>query len=288
MTEGLLASETPEEKAYFEGKGAVPEAPVEKTPAETEKPAETRAEEPAEEPEAGAEPEQPKEPDLHTVPYAALKEERQKRQKEREERLKLEGRLGLMEQEWHKSRDSAPEQPKELDPLAKLDRADKYIAERQQADQEQAARNDLVNRYQADAREFAKDTPDFNDAYQYAVSHRLQELQLLGHDPATAQQIVQSNELAIVHMALQQGRSPAQVVYEQAKLRGYAPKKAEAPKETAQQKLASVEKGQQASKSLSQAAGSPAKTNSLQALLDMSDEDFDKATKGKAWEKFWK
>ncbi|MGE3710037.1 MAG: hypothetical protein AB7G35_10215, partial [Hyphomicrobiaceae bacterium] len=223
MTEGLLTSETPEEKAYFEGKGVVPEAPVE-TPAEAEKPAEASAEKSAEvDTEADAEPEQPKEPDLRTVPYVALREERQKRQKEREERLKLEGRLQIMEQEWRKSRDPAPEQPKELDPLAKLESVHKFAEEERLRRDTEGQRRALLTQYETAAREYEAEQPDFREAYGYLVSHRVAELREMGHDAATAQEIAQNNELAIVNLAFSQGASPAERLYKLAKLRGYAP-----------------------------------------------------------------
>jgi len=291
MTEGLLTSETPEEKAYFEGKGVVPEAPVETPTEQPDKAPDAAPEEkPAEALDPTAEPakEADKEPDLRTVPYVALREERQKRQKEREERLKLEGRLQIMEQEWRKSRDPAPEQPKELDPLAKLESVHKFAEEERQRQAHEGQRRALLTQYETSAREYEAEQPDFRAAYDHLVSSRVAELREMGHDAATAQEIAQNNELAIVNLAFSQGANPAERLYKLAKLRGYTPKKADAPKDTAQQKLATVEKGQQASKSLSQAAGSATKTNSLQALADMSDDEFDKATVGKKWENFWK
>lgn len=295
---GLLTSETSEEKAYFDNRGAVPETQPENVPDREQRAPETPVEttnvpdrEQTTEPEKPAEPakEADKEPDLRTVPYVALKEERQKRQKEREERLKLEGRLSVIEQEWR--RQPAPEKPKELDPLARLERADKFIEQTERQQQHDAQRRQIVVQYEASAREFEKETPDFRAAYDYAVDHRLNELMLMGHDAATAQQILADNELAIVALAMQSGRSPAEIIYAQAKHRGYTAKKAEpAPKEpeTAAQKLATVSQGQQASKSLSQAPGAPAKPGSLESLLNLSDEEFDAATRGKKWEKLWK
>ena len=287
MTEDLLTSETPEEKTYFENKGAV-EPAKEPAPQPEEKPAQAE-EAPAKEP-AADEPLDPAEEHPQVakmVPLPALQEERKLRRQEREERLRLQGRMDILQRMANEGR-QAPEPPKELDPLAKLDRADRYIEERQRVDQQTRARQQLVGQYHAAADEFAKETPDFGEAYKHLIKHRIEELTEIGHDPATARQIAEDNETAIVALAFQQGANPAERIYKLAKLRGYAgPKPAEAPKPTASEKLATVESGQKAAKSLSQAAGSSAKVDSIETLLSMDDDEFDKATRGKKWKEIW-
>ena len=284
MTEELVP-QTAEEQAYFDNKGDVPAEKPAEAPVEAEQPAEQPAE-PEEQP-------QPRNPDGkfnqegRLVPLGALQEERQKRQREREERLKLEGRLQLLERMANEPR--APEPAKELDPLAKLDESHRFVTEQRQREQQETAKRDLVNFYASDAAEFASTTPDFNDAYAYVSEHRMRELQLMGWSPQQAQEILQANELAIAQQARASGKSPAQIVYEMAKHRGYAGKKPEPEpaKVAAADKLETVASGQRAAKSLSQASGGTPRASSLQALLDMDDDEFDKATSGKKWSDIW-
>jgi hypothetical protein len=76
-------------------------------------------------------------------------------------------------------------------------------------------------------REFAKSQPEYHDAYRYAAEARDKELQALGYsDPAARSGIVRSNTAEIIHNAMQQGRNPAELVWEYARARGFAPRSA--------------------------------------------------------------
>lgn len=281
MTEDLLP-QTPEEQAYFDSKGEA-DAPVEQPVAEPVKdaPAEPdkAPDKPADEPLDPAE-EHPQIAKM--VPLPALQEERKLRRQEREERLKLQGRMEMLERMANEGRAQQQPEVKELDPLAKLEESHQFVAEQRKREQQSAARSDLVDWYASDAAEFSQENPDFTEAYKYAVDHRLKELHLVGLTPAEARQTLEQNELVIVHMARQRGISAAQIIYDQAKHRGYTGKKAEEPK-AAPDKLANVAEGQKAAKSLSQAPGGTAKVKSIEALLSMDDDEFDAATKGKKW-----
>lgn len=272
------------EQAYFDSRGETPietETPPPQdtvepvTPAEaTEQPADTIAGE--------AEPEEQK-----TVPLAALREEREKRKKAQEEARKretdfarLQGRLETLERLAKE-----PEKPAAPDPLQTLERLDAKEREREQAriaEQEQAA---ITSRYLEDARSFAAETADFKEAYQHVVDSRVRELQLQGWPLIDAQAQAQRDEVAIARIALQRGERPAQVIYELAKARGYARKEPAKQVQTPSEKLETVTKGQQAARSLSNAAGGTPKPGSLEALLHMSDDEFDEATSGKNWRK---
>jgi len=74
-------------------------------------------------------------------------------------------------------------------------------------------------------REFAKGQPEYHDAYRYATEARDKELQALGYsDPTVRSGIVRSNTAEIINNAMQQGRNPAELVWEYARARGFAPK----------------------------------------------------------------
>lgn len=74
-------------------------------------------------------------------------------------------------------------------------------------------------------REFVKEQPEYHDAYRYAAEARDKELQALGYsDPVVRSGIVRSNTAEIINNAMQQGRNPAELVWEYARARGFAPK----------------------------------------------------------------
>lgn len=138
--------------------------------------------------------------------------------------------------------------------------------------------------------EFSKKIPDYQEAASYVRSVRDQELQAMGYaDPGVRQQIIQSDALQIAAQALQNNMNAAEVVYNIAKARGWQIK---APAPAAAQigdtkKLETVAKGQKQASPLSEANGSAPAEMSVKALLDMSDSDFEKATKGDNWRKLF-
>lgn len=77
----------------------------------------------------------------------------------------------------------------------------------------------------AQEQEFAKAQPDYRDAYRYAAEVRDKELQALGYsDPTVRANITRMNTAEIVRNALQQGRNPAELVWEYARARGFRSK----------------------------------------------------------------
>jgi hypothetical protein len=73
--------------------------------------------------------------------------------------------------------------------------------------------------------EFSKGQPEYRDAYRFAAESRDKELQTLGYsDPAARANIVRMNTAEIINNAVQQGRNPAELVWEYARARGFAPK----------------------------------------------------------------
>lgn len=126
--------------------------------------------------------------------------------------------------------------------------------------------------------EFAKVTPDYNQAQQHLFQTWAQEAQLLGRQPEEA---IKFWSMQIVQHAAQQGKNPAQVAYELAKQRGYTGPAPKAPTQTQQPQgpnLDTIQRGLAASKSTSAAPGkaAPSGTPTIEALLQMDDEDFAK------------
>lgn len=137
--------------------------------------------------------------------------------------------------------------------------------------------------------EFSKKTPDYQEAANYVRSMRDQELQHMGYsDPAIRHQIIQQDALQIAAQALNGNLNAAEVVYNIAKDRGYAVKAAPLPKVSPDtKKLATIAAGQKQASPLGEANGSALAETSVDALLKMSDADFEKATKGDNWRKLF-
>lgn len=305
---------TKAEQAFFDSSGekpipdadAKPETPTDpETPAVEAKDAEKSAavEKPIEK-----EPAQPEEkPKM--VPLAALHEERERRKElqkrveaEGQDRARLAGRLDALNEAMRPK-----EQPKPLDPttqplevLQELTQfRDQTLAERQQQHQMQQ----FTNAYASRAQEFAKETPDFKDAYKFVVDSRVRELQAIGYDATTAAQMAQNDELNIAGKAFQDGKNPAQVLYTLAEARGYKkadPAAAAAPNGSGapppdpmarlESKLDTIAKGQAAGKSLGGSGGAPGESLTLESLAGMSDTEFaelEGRMKGRDWEKLW-
>ena len=295
---GLLPEFTPAEQAHLDSKGDAPiDAPATPAPAAQESPsapAETpapaadvsRETSPAEQPEAPG-----------PVPYAALKEERERRkglekrlQDEAQTRARLEGRLAAVEQTIKPvSPPPGPLDPTQ-NPIETLQDLVQFkqqtVEERQRAGQFEQ----FTGAYAQSAREFSAKTPDFGAAYNFAITGQLAELQAAGYSQDQAQNIVQQYEIAIVSKAFQDGVNPAERLYAFAQTRGYkkadpapvvdpavaAQEKAAAAMGEAAKKLGTIARGQAAGKSLSGAGGASVDTMTIESLLAMDDEEFGK------------
>lgn len=252
-----------------------------------------------------------------TVDYGAFHSERErrkaadKRAQEAEKNLAtLNGRFGILEELARSAGkpQAAPEAIPDVDtdPVghfrAKAAEAERQLSEINRWRQSQEANATAMNNVQrlqqiavAHENDFSQKTPDYQDAASYVRNARDQELQYMGYaDPAIRMQIIQNDALQIAAQALQSNMNAAEVVYNIAKARGWAGKKAEAsppaptpppaPVPTADaKKIATIAKGQEANKSLGQVNGGANPPMTMDTLLAMSDEDFEKATKGNKW-----
>ena len=283
---------TPEEQAYFESGGATlpgadkgPAEPVETVqPVEQARPAEL-APEPAlapTEPEDGQGEPAPAKQDF--VPQQALHKERERRKaaetaaREREiELARLQERLRLFEKPPETEKALPPPDPDEdVFAAVKHDRTQlqsiqEKLAELERQGETRAQMASLESMTRVAEQRFREATPDYDDAVSHLKTSRVNELMLWGLPTDQAQMQVQQEAAEIVSHAIRNRKSPAEVAYEMARLRGYQ------PRSVAQQSPVSDEKkerAQQASKSLSGTGASPAGTMTAERLLKMSNSEF--------------
>lgn len=232
------------------------------------------------------------------VPYGELRRERNRRQeleaKQREAelfRVRAEERLNFLAQRLQEQ--IAPPTPPQQ--LASIDEApiDHIKAQAreienfkawQREQQQQAQHVGAVQQFEhavntAEAA-FAAKTPDYLDAISWLRESRQSELADLGYSAADQSRIIMDEIRGISHNILQQGGNPAENFYKVALRRGF--------KRTAgngADKLQTIERGQQAGRSLSQAAGAaPSGKLSLERLVQMDDDEFAKMSE-RDWRK---
>ena len=136
--------------------------------------------------------------------------------------------------------------------------------------------------YRSQVEDFAAQQPDFQEAYRHLIRDREQELAALGFaDPVLRDRMIKDEETAIVARALQDGANAAERIYAVSKRRGY---KAGGG---AGERLRLTERGQAAGRSLGSAPGAAARPVSPEALANLSEADFAKATAGPKWKGLW-
>lgn len=171
-----------------------------------------------------------------------------------------------------------------------LEHQNMTLTQRQQYEQQQNQYNQFVNRYQQSAAEFANETKDFKQAYDYLREVRQKEYLEAGYNLAEAQRLFVEDELAVAAKAYQDGVNPADRVYKLAKLRGYQQQQAtQNQTQNTDKKLQTLEKGVQASKSLNNLSGQGEKQVTLEALAHMNDDELDEyLDSNKNWNKILK
>ena len=298
MSDDSIGGLTPSEQAYFDTKGeTVPEAPAEPAQPQEAKPV----------PETVEAAEAPQEPtqEAKTVPLGALHEERNKRKEAekqmrslREEMQRLAGRLDVLNGVAPQAQ--TPQKPTVADaPIEALEKVVEYVERDQQERANVAQYQEFTNAVNAAEREFAAKTPDFQAAIDFLQKGRMAEMKAIGYHELDARNVIAQEAIAISSAAMQQGVNPAERFYALAQARGYSPKAAvaapsepnEAAKtvaalEKATEKLATIAKGQQASKSLSSAGGASNDALTLEAIASMDEEEFSKIS-DKVWKRMW-
>lgn len=145
-------------------------------------------------------------------------------------------------------------------------------------DKAAAEQKTFVDNYTKACDEFQKTTPDFRPAYDFLLNSRAAELRAIGYDtPETLHQALVADEFAIAQMAMERGKSPAQMLYDLANQRGYKkPAAANPDTGAAAEKLATIERGQAAHKSLSNTGGSSGDQEmTAEALIAMPAAEFE-------------
>jgi hypothetical protein len=219
------------------------------------------------------------------VPHAALHEERERRkelQQELKQRAEAEKRLEERLNKLNEALFTPRQEEQYQDPVEKLAREIQELKqgtqqERQQKESESKQQQEhakFVNKYAASAEAFAKDKPDFGDAYKFLLSARAEELRLMGLPPQEVNKSLVNEEMFIANRAYQDERNPAEVLYELARKRGYTGEK---PKTDS--KIEQLDKGLKA-KSLGSGGGKPEGGGlDIAHLRDMSDEEFEQTWK---------
>lgn len=185
------------------------------------------------------------------------------------------------------------------DPLGYLQAMEQRIArfEQERAQENEYRQVDMA--LEQDEQLFALNVPDYDQASDYYVASRAREL-LAFHAPDQARRIMEQEARAIAQQAWQRGQSAAEVVYSLAQARGWQPGQGQQQGQpqgqqqgqqqghqpqrqgpTAQQRIASINQGQQQSRSLSGGGAAGQRTEQLnaEALLNMSDEEFEEYLK---------
>jgi len=133
--------------------------------------------------------------------------------------------------------------------------------------------NEFAQSVKVKTQEFANVKPDYYDAYKYLVDSRVNELKIQGVSEKEIQKIIGQDELSISFSAMNDGRNPAEIVYELAKHRGYASKLQEKI-DSASAQLDRIEKGSSLSKSLG--TGNNVSVDlSLESIAAMNDAELD-------------
>jgi len=252
---------------FFDGK---PEQEVKEAPKEEEKQEEVKAED---------------KPSPEENYKKAMQEERSRRKQEQSARRELEAKLKEMEERFNKMTQEKAKIPEiNESPVENLDaRIAQFEAleqkrkeqfERYQQEQAVAAENaQILSDYKENAAEFKESVPDFDDAYGYFVKSRIEEFKSLGYGDEEAVNAAYIEEMNIARHLISQGKNPAEVVYNMAKVRGWSKQSEKAEKPSNQdEKLKMLAKGTQNAK-LSTGASKPGEIT-LEALAEMSDDEF--------------
>jgi hypothetical protein len=182
-------------------------------------------------PDSGGEPSEDGEDGRRSVPFRALKAERQKRQQVEREFHTLQGQVqawqnAMLAQLQGASADGQANRPPSVDedPVGALRYTQQQLSDLQSAVASQIQSQHIQSAYVAGANAFSRANPDFADAYRHMIESRANELRVLGApDQAIAQQL-RLEEQQMVAAALRAGRNPAEIAYAAAKARGWQPR----------------------------------------------------------------
>lgn len=276
-----ISSLTPSEEAFFESGGeTAPENNVEATPDAQIAPDSASATQDQQKEEPRSQESQPVEQHEKKVPLAALHEARRETRELREKMARMEQIFQRLQEQSRQvevpSIDDNPVghfqvvQHQLEERIARNERASQEF-HRQQA--EQAENSRLAAQFNAVEVEFAKETPDYFKAAEYLDKHVSEQLYAQGYSQQEVAAYAFQTFKNWIGTAINAGMNPAHFLYESARARGYSPPPQQA---TNLSKIAAINKGQQASKSLSTTGGKGSGELTLEAIAEMSPEELDK------------
>ena len=242
--------------------------------------AEPETVESAVEPEVAETPEVKAKPEKKMVPLPALMEARKetKELKEQMKKLQEEGASRLAEVQRRLEALANPPAPKpvfEENPAGFLkDEVDQLKKDRdafQQQTQQVQLGQAIDGRLNSSEIAFAKEHADYSEAAKHLADIIHKNLAVVGvpqerHDMAFKQEVRN-----ITIAAAKAGKEPAELIYEMAKNYGYSQKK---PDTKSEEKIETLKKGEEASKSLGSGGKGEAGALSLDSLARMDDDDF--------------
>lgn len=243
-----------------------------------------------------------------TVPLAALHQARMEIKETKEKFAALEQKAQRMEQIYQQLAEerqraaqaaNAPQIPAlDVDPVAhfaaKTQQLEQYIVQlhqtmqeqntmsqqqwqqHQQAQQQAMQQQQFVQNVERSINEYKKTTPDFDVAADFLKAQIADDLTNQG--VMDVQAGVNSQLMAIINSAQAAGMNPAHLAYQMAIGRGYTSQqqKATASSQANTDKIAQINKGQAAAKSLSSTGGKANGELTLEAMAEMDDDELAK------------
>jgi hypothetical protein len=275
MTEQLTADETAAMQAMQAEPVELAEPEAQPEPAPAAEPA--QAEVPA--PEADK-------PPPGMVPQGALHQERERRKAAEAQFQALQAELAQIKAQLNPPKEIEVPDPV-LDPQGfkqfQIDQIKQRAQERAEAErqaQENQQTQAFMTRVAHDVQAFKATTPDYDAALKHAVEGRRAELAFYGNSPEQIEAQMEVDVKAIAQLAYSQGRNPAELYYEYAKMRGYSATPAPQPQAVAQ--VQALAESQRQTQSLAPAGG-PANDGgiTIEALSKMSEAELAAMPKAK-------
>lgn len=224
--------------------------------------------------------EEVKEPEKQaTVPHAALHEARMQNKAMQEEVRAARESQVRMERTFQKLLGSLNEKPipkYDEDPLGHiasrndtLEKELKSVSEKLDGMTKQSTQTafmaQMTDQISGSEAEFRTQHPDYDAALKYLKDVTRSDLADQGMDGDQIEQTLQAGKLGLAHAAVQQGKNPAQVIYERAKRYGFKASKTE-------DKIETLVKGQEMNKTVE---GGQAAGLSLRDLAQLPEDQLD-------------
>jgi hypothetical protein len=149
------------------------------------------------------------------------------------------------------------------------------LAQQNQQSQTQQKLNNLISEASIKVKEFAKEKPDYDDAYNYLREFKLKEYEISGFTPQQASEFLHEDEMNLIMNSKQKGENPAKIIYNLSKIAGYNSKNSKISETDA--KLNTIEKGMKSSPKISRTGMGRQNKVTLESLASLEGDDFDKA-----------